>query len=392
MADSQRLRRAALHRLAPGSVVTEGGIEYKRFDGDGRWAVATMINRVRHHVVVGFESQGYTLTQAREMLAKLKATKAERRHGTAARPHAQVSLKAAGELYLQYLRDTGGKDIDKKEQRLKTNLYRHLGGIPLQSMTSADLKRYRTTRAREGASVATINREIAVVSHLFNVASDRDQLNIIPAPPCRIPREKEPESAPVYLKPDQAAALIEAARADFSPHILAFVMVGLRTGMRYSPILRIRIADIDIERRVIWIDKDKAGERQQPMTADLASFLQAYVRDWLPDGSTWLFPSRKGKDGHAVNVTKAFGRVVAAAGLSSIITPHKMRHSMATNAAHAGVDAATLQAMGGWKSRRMVEKYTHAGGLVAAMDKLQGAYSASTITHGLQAGDDETAQ
>jgi len=88
----------------------------------------------------------------------------------------------------------------------------------------------------------------------------------------------------------------------------------------------------------------------------------------------WLFPSARGKDGHAVNITKAFKRAVAAAGLSSKVSPHKLRHTMATNAAHAGVDAPTLQAMGGWKSRRMVERYTHAGSMRDAMDKLQGAY------------------
>ena len=57
---------------------------------------------------------------------------------------------------------------------------------------------------------------------------------------------------------------------------------------------------------------------------------------------------------------------MAAAGLRGGVTPHKLRHTMATNAAHAGVDPATLQAMGGWKSRRMVEKYTHAGAMQEA--------------------------
>lgn len=47
---------------------------------------------------------------------------------------------------------------------------------------------------------------------------------------------------------------------------------------------------------------------------------------------------------------------------------------MATNAAHAGFNAATLQAMGGWKSWVMVERYTHAGAISGAMDKLQAQF------------------
>ena len=53
-----------------------------------------------------------------------------------------------------------------------------------------------------------------------------------------------------------------------------------------------------------------------------------------------------------------------------------MRHTMATNAAHAGVDGATLQALGGWKTRRMTERYTHPGQMRDAMDKLASIYSA----------------
>ncbi len=41
-----------------------------------------------------------------------------------------------------------------------------------------------------------------------------------------------------------------------------------------------------------------------------------------------------------------------------------------TNAAHAGLDAATIQAIGGWKSRQMAERYTHAANLTTAMDAL----------------------
>ncbi|WP_425526463.1 tyrosine-type recombinase/integrase [Xanthomonas oryzae] len=42
------------------------------------------------------------------------------------------------------------------------------------------------------------------------------------------------------------------------------------------------------------------------------------------------------------------------------MTPHTMRHTAATNAAHAGLDAATIQMIGGWKTRAMAERYTYA--------------------------------
>ena len=366
-----KLTRSAMRALAPGESLSEHGITYTRLpNGDGRWAVNVMVNRVRHHQVVGTEREGFTRTQAEELIARLKAGKRERAHGV--RKARAVSFREAGRLYLEHLEATGGRDVAKKRQRLELHLFPHLGRLQLAALTQTDLKRYSATRVREGASPATINRELAVVSHLLGLAANTEELGLLPGLPFRVQRMKEPESKPVYLKPAEAQALLAAAAQDPNEHVFAFCMVGLHTGMRRDSILRIRLDELDLERRILWVDRDKAGERQQPMTRELCDFLGAYTTG---KPGPWLFPSTKAASGHATNVYKAFRRVVKAAGLARVITPHKLRHTMATNAAHAGVDAATLQAMGGWKSRRMVERYTHASAMRDAMDKLEAAYS-----------------
>ena len=156
-------------------------------------------------------------------------------------------------------------------------------------------------------------------------------------------------------------------------------MIGLHTGMRYSSILAIKRDEIDPEMRVIWVDRDKAGGAcATDYGRTFAEFLKQLPAE---DESQWIFPSPKSSTGHAVNVRKAWRRVIKAAKLQSVITPHTMRHTMASNAAHAGVDGATLQALGGWKTRRMTERYTHPGQMREAMDKLSAAYAnVSTIT------------
>lgn len=381
MSGFQKLTRDKLRRLKPGQVVSEHGVEYERLDGDGRWWINVMVSRRRYHQVVGLESQGFTRTQAEELIQQLKARKHEKRHGAASRKAANITLDAAFTAYLTFLRETGGKDVEKKKQRIDTHLRPALGALVLATLTTTDLRRYSTKRLAAEAKASTVNRELAVVSHLLGVASDPEGLNLVSAIPCRIPRLKEPAGKVAYLQPDQAQALIAAAALDPNPHVLAFAWVGLHTGMRYSPILALRVADVDAERLAIWVDRDKAGERLQPITAALGEFLTDYIASTLPKGSQWLFPASKSKTGHAVNVRKAWARVVKAAGLETIITPHAMRHTMASNAAHAGIDGATLQAVGGWKSRRMVERYTHASTMQDAMAKLAGRYSgADTVT------------
>lgn len=389
-----RLTRPLLRALGAGESVTEHGITFTRLaSGDGRWSINVMANRRRVHQVIGTEREGITRTQAEEAVQRVKAGKRERALGiTRARPG---TLQQAASAYLAHLEATGGRDVPKKRQRFDLHVCRLLGGAQLAHLTRTDLKRYATARAGEGAAPATINRELAAVSHLLGVAADPEGLALLPGIPFRVPLLKEPRGRPVYLKPEEAGALLAAAAADPSPHIYAFCMVGLHTGMRLSAILRLRVEELDHHRRVIWVDRDKAGERQQPMTRELSDFLASYARGRGLDG--WLFPAPDSATGHAVNITKAFRRAVAAAGLNPAVTPHKLRHTMATNAAHRGIDAATLQVMGGWKSRVMVERYTHAAAISDAMDKLQEALAVPPapgagrarrrrITPGLQRG------
>jgi hypothetical protein len=197
------LTRSALRRLKPGQSRMSGGIKYERLVNDGRWSVNVMISRVRRHQVVGLESEGYTRTQAEELLASLKASKRERMHGIAIPQRRLITLREAASRYLSYLRDTGGKDIAKKRQRLDQHVLPQLGSYPLATLTETDLKRYRARRLEQGAAAATINRELAVVSHLFSVASDGQALALIPAAPCRIRRLREPEAKTVFCSPSR---------------------------------------------------------------------------------------------------------------------------------------------------------------------------------------------
>src|SRR5688572_25075365 len=97
-----KLSRPAMRALKPGASISEHGITFTRLpSGDGRWSVNIMVNRVRHHRVVGTETEGFTRTQAEDVIAGLKAAKRERAHGV--RKARAVSFREAGKLYLEHL-------------------------------------------------------------------------------------------------------------------------------------------------------------------------------------------------------------------------------------------------------------------------------------------------
>src|SRR5208282_3217772 len=101
---------------------------------------------------------------------------------------------------------------------------------------------------------ATVNRELATLSHLLNKAVE---WGWIERPSAKIRKLKEDNSRIVYLSPEQAEGLLDAAKADQNRQIYPFILIGLRTGMRKSEILAIRREHVNLDARSIYIPAAK---------------------------------------------------------------------------------------------------------------------------------------
>lgn len=376
MTSFAKLTRPGMRGLKAGESLSEHGITFTRLaNGDGRWSVNVMVARQRHHQVVGLESEGYTRTQAEDLVATLKAAKRSAAHGVqGSKAPVSQTLAAAADEYLVYLRKHDGKDLKAKEMRFREHLKPHLGHKHVARLTDDDWLAYVATRKGEGASPGTINRERSALLHMLNTMRRRRLLAAAPL----LARQREPEGKLVYLTPAESQRLLRAAQKDQSDHAHPFIMIALYTGLRHSPILNLRVRDVDADRRILWIGQDKAGRREQPMPQILADYLADLTADRHPD--ELIFSSSRAESGRVYQMNSIFARCVERAGISKHVTPHTMRHTAATNAAHAGLDAATIQAMGGWKTRAMAERYTHAASMRDAMDTLQNRLSGRRST------------
>ncbi len=389
-----KLTRPLMRRLAAGEKLNEHGITFERqASGDGVFSVNVMVDGQRIHRVIGRESDGTTRTQAEEFIEKARQ---EARAGRLSLPKGRklaLTLRDAALDYLERLRESGGKDLKMKKMRLDLHLVPFFGDMALAKIASFDIERYKKQRQQEtvivrprgkaieqtaerAASVkpATINRELAVLSHLLNKATEWGWID---RPAARIRRFQEGQGRITYLTTDQIKRLIEVAKADGNPVIYPFIVIALETSMRKMEILGIRKENIGIERRIIYIPavagETKTGAREQPITQHLADFLACYLEAAQP-GTPWLFPSPGAKSGHVMDIRKPFRRVVEAAGLDpDQVVRHTMRHTAITHLVQAGVDLPTVKRISGHKTLAMVERYAHQNGahIEGAMDKLQ---------------------
>lgn len=367
-----KLTRPAMRALAAGDGITEHGITFRRDpSGDGVFSVNVMVDRQRIHRVIGRESDGVTRQQAEDFIARARTDARRERLELPDGRKTALGFAEAAKLYVDRLGEEGGKNIAAKDRQLRQHLTPFFRSKPLAQIETFDIERYKKARAAAGAAPATVNRELAVLSHLLNKAVE---WRWIKAKAAKINRFKEENARIVYLTDEQCAALLQAAAHDPNENVHAFVMVGLHTSMRHAEILAIRRDEVDLGRRVIWIPKAKAGAREQPITKELADYLENRMR-MLPPGADWLFPSPASAAGHVHTIRKAFRRSVARAGMDpDEITPHTLRHTAVTHLVQAGVDLPTVQRISGHKTLAMVARYAHQNGahIQAAMDRLQG--------------------
>lgn len=391
----KKLDRKNIRALPPERELREHGITFKRcLDGDGIYSINIMVDGVRIHRIVGKESEGTTRKQAEEYIEKIRRDAKENRLALPKGRKVALSVRIAAPEYISRLKQEGGKNITEKNRQLQQHIVPFFADKPLSQITTHDVERYKKHRSDEkrlihrehvndeGKTIpasyrntqpATINRELATLSHMLNKCLE---WNLIDRKSAKIVRCRENQGRIVYMTAEQVALVLKAAEGDPNSQIHAFIQIGVETSMRTMEILSIRMEHVDTQRKVIFIPKAKAGLREQPITANLAAYLDQYMA-MLPKDGEWLFPSTTSKTGHTTCIRKAYRRVVAAAGLNpDVIVRHTMRHTAITHLVQAGVDMPTVKRISGHKTTKMVERYAHQNGahIGDAMEKLENRY------------------
>ena len=364
-----KLDRPTIRALAPGEKVSGEGITAERMtNGDTRYSVNIMVDGQRIHRVIGLESEGVTPTQVRGFVAMARTTAREGRLNLPKRRKTPLSFTKAADEYIDKLEHEGGKNIPQKKQQLRDYLKPYFGSQRLDAITGFTVGSYKKTRQKTKAATATINRELAVLNHLYSKAVE---WKWITAKPFKVKLFKQGPGRIIVLSDEECGRLLKAATEDQDYLTWLFVMFGLNTAMRHMEILTARFENVDAERRRLFIPNAKAGARHQPLTRPLVKAIEK-ERQIMGASEGWIFPSRT-HDGHRSFMRKQFHRTALRAGLDpKQITPHVMRHTGITRLVQSGVDLETVRRISGHKTMNMVLRYTHISDahVDAAIDKI----------------------
>jgi len=220
-----------------------------------------------------------------------------------------------------------------------------LGDRRLRDITVKDIAEYRAGRLGQ-IKPATLNRELAVVRRMFNVAISWELADRNPA--SHMKRLPERNMRLRFLTSEEAGRLVAAA----VPHLRPILLVALNTGARLSELLTLKWTEVDFASGTVSFLDTKSGRRRD---VRMNRIVEETIGE-MERTSDAVFTY----NGKAIRSVKtAFRTARARAGIAADFRFHDMRHTFASHAVMAGVDLRTLQEILGHQSYQMTLRYAH---------------------------------
>ena len=298
---------------------------------------------------VAVKTEDYCLTRARE---------ARRR----ARPTLFRDMETR---YLAWAKEHRPRSYTFREKALK-HLVAAFGEKSLPEITRADVEAYQARRRDAKAAPDTVNRERAVLSHLFSKAQSWGLVNGNPV--MGTEREHEPDGKPRPLTSDEEARLFTVLPDHYKPAVTLALHTGLRLGELRDQAWR----DVDLPGATLTVTRPKSGKVETiPLNATARGVLGALERT-----SPLLFPTLPKK------LTDLFIRYAHKAGLAGV-TFHCLRDTYISRLA-CHVSTPTLMALARHRDYRTTRRYVRVDGahLREAVERLaEAGNSPEKVTH-----------
>ena len=258
-------------------------------------------------------------------------------------------------------------------------------------LAEPDVARFLSTLAlSDEVAPSTQNQALSALVFLYRHVLHRPLAAVEGVVPARRPRH-----VPVVLSRGELRTILRHLR---TPHDLC---VGLMygSGLRVTECLRLRVKDIDFDRREIVVRNGKGGkDRRTPLAQRCAGPLHSWIeaerarfardrragvtttglsdalRRKLPGAELdwrwqYVFAARRtGVDAagcrfrhhlDATAIQRAFGHAVRTSGIAKRATCHTLRHSFATHLLESGADIRTVQELLGHTDVSTTMIYTH---------------------------------
>lgn len=237
---------------------------------------------------------------------------------------------------------------------------------PLDEIQAFELARMRDAWLKD-LSPATVQRRMAVLSHLFNTAA-KEWGHDLENPLLKVSKPRFDNRRTRTIEREELDAILSSAT---NTTIKALAQLAWLSAARLGELTALRWQDVDLEARTMFLEQTKNGEsRDVPLVPAAVALIESLKPKTIAPLSGLVFHADSG------SMSKAWSRAVRNARATyerdcerQGIAPdddwlvnahfHDLRHSCITRFAQHGLSTLKLAAISGHKSMQMLSRYSH---------------------------------
>lgn len=238
--------------------------------------------------------------------------------------------------------------------------YRGPFGSLLRDATPSSIRQFVMHLSRQNFTAAAIRRKLAVLRRFYAYVKREGIRTDNPA--ADVPNIRLPKRLPKALPFTDIMQLLGTRPPAGSPELrwrrdVAILELLYASGIRRAELAGINVSDVNFEDRTIRVIGKGNKQRTVFFNEATATALKAYlnVRPRCEDGA--LFVSKQRRRLSYQQLGKIFSVYVQLSGLEGKVTPHTMRHSVATHLHQSGVDLMTIKEFLGHESIQTTQIY-----------------------------------
>ncbi len=231
-------------------------------------------------------------------------------------------------------------------------ILQHFGKTSIDEVSPKQIAEFIKKRRRDGVKDGTINHELRLLRHAYNLAMKYWEL-IDKSPFDKIKLPKDDVKRVRYLSGNEEKRLFQA----LPDWMIPIVTIARETGLRLSNIAELQWSQVNLFNKSITIETTKNGEPiGLPITNNVYNALKQLSKVRRLD-SDYIF----GKDGKPFRrwwISESFRKACRQAKVENFRF-HDLRHDFCSRLVQKGVDLYAVAALAGHKDIKTTQRYAH---------------------------------